>query len=312
VSVDRRLDQRILRGPAATIGVTWSDQNDTPVAATSPPEVEVTAYDGTVVHTATATEGVDEEGRYETTLPPAATALLDRLTATWAVDDDVRTTTHDVTGGWYLSLPEMRRAALTDLAKFSDEQLLLARLEAENEVEDICGTAFVPRFTVASAVGDGGGTLTVPVDAVRVVRAVTVRPLDGSTVAWTLGQVAGVRVDQAGGLVAPWSLFWPAGATVEVAVEHGADRPPVELTQVMLRRIRTSVLNQRPDVTIVDPNGQPVEDSRPGRWRTGDPVVDAVYSRFSRRGQGGKKAIAASRPLVYDQQQTSLFHRRAR
>jgi hypothetical protein len=311
VPADRRLDQRILRGPPATIGVTWSDQYDTPVAAPAPPTVSVAAYDGTVVHTATATEGA-EEGRYETTLPPAATAVLDRLTATWAVGADARTTTHDVAGGWYLSLPEMRRAALADLSKFSNEQLLLARLEVENEVEDICGTAFVPRFAVATAVGDGGGTLAVPIDAIRAVRAVTVRPLTGVLSTWTLTQLAAVRLDQSGSLVAPGSLFWPAGAVVEVAVEHGADRPPVELTQVMLRRIRSSVLNQRPDVVTIDPNGQPVEESRPGRWRTGDPVVDAVYSRFSRRGQGGNTAAAASRPLVYDQQQTSLFHRRVR
>lgn len=309
MTADRRLDRRLLRGPVATIGVTWTDQNDAPTAPSGPPEVSVARMDGTVVHTGTAAAGTGV-GRYTVTLPAAATATLDVLTATWTVDGVAKTTIHEVVGGFFFNLEEARTGPIGDAVKFSNERILLGRLEVEDECEFICGVAFVPRAARATLVAEGGYELRLPHPRVRTIRSVAFTPWDSTTAtAWTLAQLAEVRLSADGRLTAP--AGFATGDQVVVAYEHGYDRPPAPIAGAALRRLRSLLLEKKPDVYDFGRGPEAVADptARAGPYRTGDDVVDAVYYRYSER-QRGDQAAAVSRQLVYEPQRHSLFRRR--
>lgn len=318
MTADRRLDRRVLQNTAAVIGVTWTDQDDNATAAPSTPNVVVTNHAGTVLQASTpATPVAGSAGRYTVILPLSATAVLDQLAATWTASGQSRTTVHDVCGGWYFSASEAALASQKDDTAFDLNQLLVARIEVEDECEWICGVAFVPRFAYATFVGDGSRELQLPFRMVRTIRSVTVTPWAGAARTWTATQLEQTRFGyepRSGKIVSPSGDTWTDQASVVVAYEHGWDRPDPMIVKAAIRRLRTALFESDPTVwDSSDDDARTAVDleTNAGPFRTGDPQVDAVYSRYSMR-QRGRNSVAASRPLVFDNQRTSMFHRTPR
>jgi hypothetical protein len=143
---------RILRGVSATLSQTVSvaeaGTDPNPDAAT----VTITRADGTpVVTDATAVNGPN--GGFTYTLTPAQTALLDTLTATWTftLNGFVQhlTSQVEIVGGYHFGLSQLRRCSRSGpTERVLDGEAAEARTLAETTIEQACGRAFVPRYSI--------------------------------------------------------------------------------------------------------------------------------------------------------------------
>lgn len=234
--------------------------------------------DGTAVVSGTAGHP-GSPGLYTAVLPAANTALLDTYTLDWSgtvaggavtVRDFV-----EVAGGFIFGLSEVRRKK--PLLDVTVPELAAARIEVEEECERLCGgVAWVPRFKRVAVQGRGTATLLTPHTQLRALRAVTV---DGT--AWTVDQVAAVKVAEAGVLVLLAGV-WPVGARIILEYEHGFDRPPEAIRTAAMTRLRSKVGQFDTNVPYRAIAFQATEGgtyrlSTPGRDRTGIPDVDAAY-----------------------------------
>jgi hypothetical protein len=270
--------QRILRGSAATLRSSKLNSEGEAVAPSGAVTVEVTRWDGSVVIAAGTATGVDGADR-TIALTPTQTAQLDRLTATWtdAGDNSSWTTTAEIVGGFYFSIAEARASdkTLEDATKYPDADILATRAEVEEEFEEICGRAFVPRF--GTFIGTGGAQV-LPDPHLRKLRSVTV---DGT--AYTAAEVEGVRTDEAG-IIATTAR---RGARVVVSYEHGLDSPPADLKRAALTRLRSRLNMSKsavPDrATSFSTETGTFRLSMPRADRTGIPDVDAVLDRYALR-----------------------------
>jgi hypothetical protein len=109
-------------------------------------------------------------------LAAAQTAQLDWLTATWDLTVDGQpqyaSTRIEVVGGFLIGLGDLRNDRdLTNAASYSTDALANARVYAEQELEQACGVAFVPRYTRDPVQLDRGGVLLRP--RVRALRRVS-------------------------------------------------------------------------------------------------------------------------------------------
>lgn len=266
---------RALRASGATLSHTFR-VGETATDAAGAVSVAVTRLDGTPVQSGAATHpGV---GQYAFALGPVA--QLDALTVTWTgtVAGAARTETDlvEVVGGYLFELADLRSEYKPDPTRFPTSVLEAKRTAAEVECEDICGVAFVPRFTRVSLDSRGGGCdLLLPHAQARSVRAVSV---DGTV--WPL---AGVTVSGSGVLTT--SGVWPRGRVV-VEYEHGLDWPPPDLADaVMLRSFSllgraSSGVPQRAVSWSADSGGT-YRLSLPGARKTGIPDVDGPYERHT-------------------------------
>src|SRR5690606_32952910 len=85
---------------------------------------------------------------------------------------------------------------------------------------------------------------------------------------------------------------WPFGrSNVEIVYTYGLDAPDPLLAGAVMTRVRHMVnaeksgIPDRATSIILDGHGA-VEVDRASRYRVGVPEVDAVYSRWSKRGDG--------------------------
>ncbi|MFJ8818206.1 hypothetical protein [Amycolatopsis thermoflava] len=294
--------------------------DETPTASTTTVTVSVTDANGTVVASGDAI--AEDAGTYVFTLP--SQAQLQVLTVGWSATIAgaavVETDYVEIVGGFYFTLVEGRASdsSLADQAKYPTAALKAARLEVEIECEQICERAFVPRYGRAVLDGTGNEQIMLPDADVRTIRAVRVAPQVGQTfVALTALQLAALAVTADGMLERTDGVAWTEGrSNVIVEYEHGWDTPPQDLKEQALVRFRSLAAKHRTGIpdraqsfTAVD--GGTYRLSLPGRFATGIPDVDAVYSRYS-RGAGaagpGSKGSPAARTLNYDPQRGSLFH----
>jgi hypothetical protein len=237
----------------------------------------------------------------------------------------------EIAGGFFFNLADARASdsSLADATKYPLAALTTARQEVEDECEQICDRAFVPRYR--RAVLDGSGTADLlltdyawAVDGrsagdVRTIRAASVAPQVGQTfVALTSTQLAALTVTADGVLKRVDGNIWTEGVqNVIVEYEYGWDGPPSDLVRAALTRLRTRLNWNRSGVpdrassfTAVD--GGTYRLDLPGAFKTGIPEVDAVYGRYSRRSGSGTgtngRPIASSRTLTFDPQRNSIFH----
>ncbi|WP_020525837.1 hypothetical protein [Catelliglobosispora koreensis] len=317
---------RLASNAAATLSHTFY-VDETATDPTGTPTYAIVDANGTAVSSGNATVVGGSSGRI--TAPLAAQSSLRRLTVTWTATVGGGSVTEvdyvEIVGGFYFTLAQGRASdtSLSDASKYPTADLALKRLEVETECETICDRSFVPRYD--RVVLDGAGTSTLllahsdPVRSVadvRVVRSVTMAPaMDETFVAFTAAELAALTVTDDGRLIrTDGNVFTEARANVVVEFEYGLDRPPADLVQASLTRLRTRLnLNKTgiPDrttsFTVTD--GATYRLDMPGAYKTGLPEVDAIYGRYSRRTTGTNGgAVPASRTLSYSPQRYSLFH----
>lgn len=267
---------RTLQGAAATLSAPWYSGED--LADPGSVTVTVDAADGTEVVSSTAASGTGAAAR-TLALTSADTAALTVLTATWtSATLGVKTTAHEIVGGFYLELADIRAlGGLTSTARHTTAELAAARAWFETLAEQWCDVAFVPRYgkvDVYRRYGDPVYLKPMP----RTVQAASVDDAAIGTSGWVLesdGHVAAV-----GGLP-------PLGRLV-VHHTHGYDRPDDELVEAAKVAIRSKLLTDQSNmpsrqVLLTNELGT-VRLAQPGKTAaTGIPEVDRVLNdrRFS-------------------------------
>lgn len=324
---------RVARSAPATlthafvVGETLTDVDSGSVTLT------LTDANGTVVvNAATATHA----GLGTYTYAMAGQSQLADYTAAWSGlfgGSTVTETDHvQIVGGFFFNLLTARTSDpvnLADPAKFSTAMLDRVRQEVEDECEMICDRAFVPRYRrmVLNGTGTTRLLLTDPewaaegrsIADVRTVRSVLVAPQLGQTfVALTAGELAACAVMADGSLKRVDGNIWTEGTqNVIVELEFGLDAPPSDLVTASLTRLRDrlaiaySAIPDRATSFHLADGGAAFRLDMPDTFKTGLPMVDAVYARYSRRegaGTGKGRKVPVSRTLTYDPQTYSMFH----
>jgi hypothetical protein len=261
--------------------------------------VAVKRLDGTAVTAGTASVGTVGDGIY--TFPLPAQATLDTLTVDWTGTFGGAAFTGrdfvEVVGGFLFGLPEAyAMKPVLDPVKYPVSTVARKRIEVEQECEQICGQAFVPRYARVALSGRGIARLVIPRSEtgghtmLRTLRTITV-----SGVAWSAPDVAAVGFTDTGVLTRPGGAMWPLGfRNIVVEYEHGLDYPPDEIGTAGIVRLRsklglgdTSVPYRALSFTAAE--GGTYRLSTPAADRTGIPDVDAVYARHP----GPKRTVFA-------------------
>lgn len=312
--------QRVLQGAPATLRVTLADQDGTAVNAAGALTVAVTRADGTVLVPAGTATSHGLTGAYSVALTAAQTAVLDELTAVWtdAGDGSTTTTVHEIVGGFFFTIADARNSndgLLADPVVYPDAKILEKRQQVEDEAEEICDVAFVPRYARVTLDGDGSPDLLLAHNRIRTVRSVRVYPYKGASTytALSQAQLAGLVVDNLGKLTrTDFAVFAQGRGNVVVEYEHGYDQPQADLREAALVRLRSRLNKQKSAVderatSFTAENGQTFKLSTAEAYKTGIPEVDAAYGRYSLRSSADTPR-AVSMPLNFDPQLHSVFH----
>lgn len=283
-------DQQILRGATATLSWQYLDQdgeNADPATVT----VGVNRADGTVlVASGTATGGTGNAAR-TLALTAVQTAQLDTLAVTWTRSADSTTypTVVEVVGAYYFTIAQVRarETSLANTQKYLAADLQQLRRDVETEFEEITEVAFVPRYRRERLSGTGASCLLLPTPFPRRVIAVSEVANDGATTAWTATEVAAIRTAEVTGLVHSALRSFPAGTqNLIVAWEHGHDRPPTDVRDKAMLRLRHHVTRPKsavPDraATFQLEGGNVYRLDQAGARKTGIADIDAVLDRYS-------------------------------
>lgn len=311
---------RVLRTAAAVLSHTFEVGED-PTDATGTVAVVVKDPSGSTVASGNATHGTTGVYTYALAGQAALTELTVSWSATIASTAVVEVDQVEIVGGFFFSLREGRAsdASLSDTNKYPGTELIEKRVQVEQECEEICARAFVPRYRRITLSGGDTTDVILPDADVRTVRSATLAARYGQTpVALTAGQLAALAVLPDGTLRRTDGLWWTGGdRNVVIEYEYGLSMPPQDLVQAALTRFRTRLNIGRSAVpdrasSFTAQDGGTYRLTLPGAYSTGIPEVDAVYNRYSLRsgtgtGQSGRP-VAASRTLSYDPQYNSLFH----
>ncbi len=324
---------RIPRGAAATLTHTfYALGTETATDPTGTPTVAIVDAAGTTVASGNATVAGGSTGRVTYALPAQAT--LELLTVTWTATVGgvslIETDEVEICGGYLFTLIEARNsdASLSSTTTYPTADLVTKRQEVEEEVEDICDRAFVPRYR--RAVLDGSGTpdlLLTDTDwaaaqrsagDIRTIRSVSMADrLDGTFTAFTVAELAALAIVADGTLRRVDGNTWTEGvANVVVEYEYGLSAPPAGLKRAALLRMRSRLNLSKSGVpdratSFTSADGGTYRIDQPGPWKTGVPEVDAALARYTRRsgtGGFGGRQIPASRTLDFTPQIHSIFH----
>lgn len=201
--------------------------------ASTDPDSNAVSVSATRLNGATVFTGVNatrvSAGLYQVALTPTHTALLDTLTLTWsylrsgqAMSDK---TFIEVVGGFLVPLAVLRRR-LPDVAAYPIADLLSARTEAEQAIEDAVGTAFVPRYAFEQI--EFGTRTWVGVTPGRVRlnkrRPRSVREVSFGGIPYTQAQINNLLLNVAGATVDLYA--GPYGQVGFIGYEYGYDFPP--------------------------------------------------------------------------------------
>jgi hypothetical protein len=290
---------------------------ETPIAATGDVTVAVVDANGLTVASGTATPG--GTGAYTWTLP--AQAQLCDLTVSWTAVLDGTTVVEldqvEVVGGFYFSLAAGRDqdTSLANANKYTTADLHTTRTEVEQECEEICAQAFVPRYRRVVLDGTGTKEILLPDPNVRTIRAVRMADrADRTFTALTTAQLAALSERGDRVLRRLDGNIWTEGyGNIVVEYEHGLNAPPTDLVRAAKLRLRTRLNLERSGVpdratSFQATAGGNFRLAMPGKYQTGIPEVDAVYKRYSLRADEDEDGGAASRTLHFDPQRYSLWH----
>jgi hypothetical protein len=271
-------DSRILIDTPATLSASFYDGETLvdPGVVTA----TVTRSDGTAVVTAAATTGTGAAAR--TYALPAQTRL-DHLTAVWDAAARSVVTHHEIVGGYYAELAEIRSLdALTSTSSYPTSKLETARAQAEARFEEATGVAWVPRHRREDLTGGNQSRLLISGRPPRSLIAVTI---DGTPVVdlTTLTLYSWGAVDRNAGLTFPAPTG--SGANVTVEYEYGFDRPPEDLKWAFLEYCRDLLLKGRsriPASATVMSTDMGTFQLQPAGFRrtTGNAEVDAILNSY--------------------------------
>lgn len=303
--------QRIAKGVAATLTLNVYSETDALTSIGSSVAVSVANSAGTVVSSGTATGTTSP---YTYSLPAQAT--LGPLVATWTSSGITWTTEHEIVAARYAPLAAIR-ASHDELASdgdYSDAQVLEKRDSVEIELEDIAGLSFVRRRARLTLDGSGTRTLELPVRYIRRIVSATI----GGT-ALSAGDIALIVLDDddpprsCTGVLVRDGSYWSAGRrNVVLDVEHGFDSPPSDVLsafhRLMYHRLHTRNTEVLDRAVSFGAGGGTYQLAQATATSTGIDEIDAVLSRYSRKGREGK-TVPASRPLRLSVQRAgALFH----
>lgn len=219
-------------------------------------------------------------GTYQIPLSMSETGVLDVLSIDWAGtiggQPQTITTTIEVVGGFLFTIAQAQ--ARSEFNGLSASEIAALRTYAEQELENACGVAFVPRYARTSVFATGD-PIGLPHANIRAIRSVTV---DGTALA--AGDLASVR--QVGGYVT-FPRWW-CSTQVTVSYEHGADFPPAAVTQAALDIAATQVTSSASGIDprterIITDDGVLVFGGG-GASSFGLPSVDRVISTYALPG----------------------------
>jgi hypothetical protein len=270
------------------------DSGDVTVTVRRIDGTEVTQADGnTAAH-------VGDAGSGQYSYLPAAVAAVDVHALEWSAliaGTTVELTDFvDYVGSYTFALAQLRNR-FGGLSQYTDADLDAARVWAEAEAERICGVAFVPRFAWCTVYGNGSSwlPLTVAGQAMREITAVRAVSVSGQALEPAV--VAGLVLSPGGALKRPGGATWPLDAPVRVEVEHGLTITPSDVPDQIMKRARyylgatkTGIPDRATSWTTND--GGTYRFSMPGADYTGDPDVDAVYSRYGATTARKRSVIA--------------------
>jgi hypothetical protein len=278
------MDQ-ILQGVASTISVVFTING----AATDPDPDSATVTitrdsDGTTDIALDDPANAVGTGEFSFTIPAEELDDLDILTADWTAtfDGEPQTlrTEAEVVGGFLFTIAEARAfdSALADAGTFSAAQIVEGRNLATDALETACGVAFAPRYARETTSGTGRTYVPLKWAEVRNVRSASVSGTDLSSGNLALVYPTGVGVDYANGFAA-------GVHNVEVAYEHGMDRPPSRAKLAAIRLCR-HYLTQFPlddRTTRFDTESGSFTVAQPGMFGQsfGIPEVDSFVADYT-------------------------------
>lgn len=221
--------ERIIQGRSATLSHTfYSDATATDPSPDSASVSVVRQSDGSAV----TTGSVDNTGTgvATVTIPASSNTLLDTYTMTWTAtfggEPQTFEDTVEVAGGFLFSISEARSVSpLADEDKYPTSAIIAMRTLVEQSLEDVCGVAFVPRYSMASINGPGDTAVSLPRTLIHRIRSAAIAgtPVDTSTLT-----VAATDVYRTAG--------WPRGTqNITIGYEHGYATPPARVAHAALR-----------------------------------------------------------------------------
>lgn len=277
---------RILAASAATLTLDLFDADgEAPEPADSDTyTVQVVDSQGTDIKAAGTATDDSVDNKRSVGLSRSETASVDRITATWTeAGVTVATTQHDIVGGVYFTIAELREipsASLKDATKHSTADLVADRTEVEYQFESVCNRAFVPRFASEFIESRGRHDLILDHPDLREVVWADYST-DGST--WTaLTNLDRIQSNEAG--IAHRGECWPCGL-IRIGYRYGWDRPTPEIKRAALTAARYRRHQDKsgvdPRVTSMQADGVNMILATPGvrSWVTGVPGVDEVLNR---------------------------------
>lgn len=322
--------QQLLIGKPGVLEVTLVDSNGEPTEAEGTLTVGVVSESGaTIIEPGTGTtqptgDKGGDVGVYQVAVTAAQTFQLDRWTATWsdAGTGGSQTSDHEVCGGFYFSLSEVRSydRSLERLAKFSDTDLLVARQAVQDEAEWICDVCFVPRYRRVYLDGTAEPEIYLPDNMIRTIRSAQILADAGDTGELSVVTLNSVELEYPN-MVIDGDLqiqradggIWDEGQrNVIIEYECGYDAPPQPLKQAALLRMRymaarpiSAIPDRASSFTTDGGNTYRLDSATP--YATGIADVDAVYQRYSKRDIGTTE-VPVSRTVNFDPEWYSVFH----
>jgi hypothetical protein len=198
--------------------------------------------------------------------------------------------------------PAEGRATDATFADLSDNQIIAARGEVEDEIEALTGVAFVPRTATATLDGAGRGLLLLPHMYVRSITSVRVWTDAITYTDYTADELADIVVSETGAISRFTLGYWPCGfQNLRVIYEHGMDAPParVKRAALILFRYRLSGALWRIPSTpaAVDAEGNPTAEGLTpadtgGTANEGSPTGIPLVDDLLRPWLGGVPVLA--------------------
>jgi hypothetical protein len=232
---------RVQQGQPATLWTGWERAGE----SIDPGTVAVSVYSdrqGATILTGASTGGAPGLSR-SFILTPAQTANLDRLTVTWtASDSSVLTSYVEVVGGFLFSTMLARSRSPLQEATYTSDTIMAFRTNAEMALEDICGVAFVPRYSREEMSINAPGMLVGSRRRIRSVQQITTHMSDNmGGFQQPLTTLSGMQIVNGTSIYMPsfWNWF---SRPIYAAYEHGYDFPPPRVTMAALLLARRWII----------------------------------------------------------------------
>lgn len=284
---------RHLVGVDASLVFSGADQDGEPFDVGT---VTVAVYDSAgsaVAASAVVESGASNEVR--TVVVSAVNNLsVDQFVAVWSGASGVLATTrHDVVGGYYCTVAEMRAdTVLGSVAKHPAAALISDRTEVEAMLNDACRRSFVPRFATEILSGSGHAMLQLANSDLREV--VWADYWTGAVWAPMPAVLAYVPADPFGRVVLRAGSYWPCGTNnIRIGYRYGWDVPPADFKRAVVKAIEarrtgdgSGIPSRAISVQGTELGNVVLATPGLGKWITAIPEVDEVINRYRRRDLG--------------------------